>query len=177
VMGALMPSGAHSADASAPVARTTVGGHHACMNIRSAREPRQVATEAERRVNLNGPAAGRIGIVGVLAFLLELAVFALLAATGWNLADALGLRLALAFLLPVAAIAIWGRWFAPRSRLRVPQPRRVIAQLGVFAASGLLAVAADLGPFGWILPSAAGLVFGVGFLSERQSGSPAADRT
>jgi hypothetical protein len=145
------------------------------MDTGGLRDPRRFAAEGEGVADLTS--RGRVGVVDVLAFSSELAVFALLAATGWSFADALWLRLTLAFLMPVAVMSIWGRWLAPRSRLRVPQPARVIVQFGIFAASGLLAVMAGLAPWGWILPSAAGLVFGVGALLERRSGRSAAERT
>lgn len=121
------------------------------------------------RASVERPTPGRVGPLEVLAFLSELAVFALLSAAGWNLAEPFWVRLALAVALPVAAIAVWGLWLAPRSAARAPQPLRLVAQLGILAACALLALAAELSPMGWMVPSAAAIVFGVAFLAERRS--------
>src|SRR3954452_15689900 len=54
---------------------------------------------------------------------------------------------------PLVAAAIWGRWMAPRSENRLPDPRRLIAELvffcaatSAFAAADAPAIAAIFGP-------------------------------
>jgi hypothetical protein len=36
---------------------------------------------------------------------------------------------------PIVAAAIWGRWMAPRATRRLPDPRRLVAELVFFAAA------------------------------------------
>src|SRR3954447_26685986 len=36
---------------------------------------------------------------------------------------------------PIAAAAIWGRWMAPRSRTRLRDPRRLLAEIVFFGAA------------------------------------------
>ncbi len=54
----------------------------------------------------------------VVAFLVELAVLALLALAGVQIDGPAVLRVALAVALPVAAAALWGLFAAPRARIR-----------------------------------------------------------
>ena len=146
--------------------------HHADVERR--RSPESTAGgAAASRSGAAGATGESVGLVDLLAFLSELAVFALLAVSGWHLVGTPWLRLVLAVLLPVAAVGGWGLWLAPRSRRRLPQPVRVVAQLGVFAASGVLAVAAGLAPLAWLVPLVASIVFAAVFAAERQPGSTA----
>jgi Protein of unknown function (DUF2568) len=44
---------------------------------------------------------------------------------------------------PVAAAAVWGRWMAPRSATRLPDPRRLVAEIVFFGAAASAFAAAD----------------------------------
>ena len=44
---------------------------------------------------------------------------------------------------PIVAAVIWGRWMAPRSARRLPDPRRLVAELVFFAAATSAFAAAD----------------------------------
>jgi hypothetical protein len=44
---------------------------------------------------------------------------------------------------PIIAAAIWGRWMAPRSARRLPDPRRLVAELVFFGAAAAAFSAAD----------------------------------
>jgi hypothetical protein len=44
---------------------------------------------------------------------------------------------------PIAAAAVWGRWMAPRSATRLPDPRRLVAELFFFGAAASAFAAAD----------------------------------
>jgi hypothetical protein len=83
----------------------------------------------------------------------ELALLAALAVTGWGLGDGPVLQVLLAGLLPLVAVAVWGRVVAPRASRRLPDPARLAVESGLFAVS---AVGLVLVGFAW-----AGLVFGV----------------
>lgn len=74
-----------------------------------------------------------------LKFLLELAAFAALAYTGAKLGSGVW-AVVLAVVLPAAAIAVWGRWNAPRSAHRLAASARIPLELAVFVggAIGLL---------------------------------------
>ncbi|WP_435738318.1 YrdB family protein [Cellulosimicrobium sp. PMB13] len=98
------------------------------------------------------PRAQHVGPTDVLAFLCELALVVLLVVAGWRLGTSTGLAaplpvllgVLLALALPAAAIAVWGRWLAPRAARRLSQPWRLDAQIAVFVASGLVVAAAGL---------------------------------
>lgn len=91
------------------------------------------------------PAPDRVGPAGVLAFLCELALLALLAVVGWRLgagADIsaplrMTLSVVLAVVLPGLVVVVWGRWLAPRSAHRLSQPWRLDVQVALFVAAGL----------------------------------------
>src|SRR3954468_17901091 len=85
-------------------------------------------------------------MVLLIRFLSELG--ALLAFTLWGFSEAGWFGV----LPPLAAAAIWGRWMAPRSATRLPDPRRLVAELfffgaapSAFAAVGAPAVGAAYG--------------------------------
>jgi hypothetical protein len=44
---------------------------------------------------------------------------------------------------PLAAAAIWGRWMAPRSATRLPDPKRLVAEIVFFAAAASAFAAAE----------------------------------
>jgi len=85
--------------------------------------------------------------VDVLAFACEVALVALLAVAGWRLGSATGaaaLGVALAAVLPAAAVVAWGRWLAPRAARRLAQPWRLDGQVALFVAGGLVVAASGL---------------------------------
>ncbi|HEX4717329.1 MAG TPA: YrdB family protein [Thermoleophilaceae bacterium] len=80
---------------------------------------------------------------------------------------------------PIAAAAIWGRWMAPRSATRLPDPRRLVAELVFFAAAASAFASADaplLGVvYGLVAIACAVLVRYVGEPEVREPGAnPAA---
>ena len=80
-----------------------------------------------------------------LAFGLELAALAALAYWGFTtgpgvLAWVLGLG------APLVMVVVWGLWMAPTAARRLPDPGRMVAQLGIFGIAALaLAVAGQPG--------------------------------
>jgi hypothetical protein len=87
----------------------------------------------------------RVRPTDALAFLCEITLVVLLAVVGWRLGAPTGLAgplpvllgVVLALALPAAAIAVWGRWLAPRAAHRLPQPWRLDVQVALFVAAGL----------------------------------------
>ncbi|MEZ0447152.1 YrdB family protein [Cellulomonas sp. ICMP 17802] len=100
-----------------------------------------------------------VGVLGVLAFLCELAMVALLAVAGWRLGPSTPASLALAVGLPAVAVAIWARWMAPASRHRLRRGPRVAAQTALFVAVGAVCVAAGLAAWGVTFAVIASAVF------------------
>jgi hypothetical protein len=86
-------------------------------------------------------------------FATELALLAALAVTGWRIGDGPVLRVALAVLLPLVAVAVWGRLVAPRASRRLPDPARLVVETALFVVS---AVGLALAGSEW-----AGVVYGV----------------
>lgn len=86
-------------------------------------------------------------------FLTELGLLAALAVTGWRLGDGPVLRVLLAVLLPLVAVAVWGRLVAPRATRRLPDPARLLVETSLFV----------VGAVGLVLVGSAevGLVYGV----------------
>jgi hypothetical protein len=87
-------------------------------------------SDADLDVNLND----------VVAFVVEIAALALLAAAGWELGSSTALRWVLAVGLPVLAAVLWGVYAAPRARVQSP-PLRLATQvlvLGGGVAGGFL---------------------------------------
>lgn len=72
-----------------------------------------------------------------LTFLLELLAFAGLAYAGAVLGSGVG-AVVLAVLLPAAAIAVWGRWNAPRSAHRLPTGPRICCEFAVYTVAAVL---------------------------------------
>ena len=90
----------------------------------------------------------RVGVIGVLAFLCELAMIALLAVAGWRLGTSTWASIGLAVGFCVLAIGIWARWMAPTSAHRLRRGPRVAAQTGLFLTVGAVAVYAGLTAWG-----------------------------
>jgi Protein of unknown function (DUF2568) len=95
------------------------------------------------------PVRGPAAAVEILSFVAELAMLALLAVTGARLgAGTLAFEFALAILLPLSAASIWSVWMAPRSPRRLADPDRFVAQVALFAITGVLAGIAGLATLG-----------------------------
>jgi hypothetical protein len=92
---------------------------------------------------VHGENPQRVGLLQAAVFLDELALLAVLALAGAGLPDATALRIALAVLFPLAAAVVWGLWFAPRAKARLPYPKRLIGKLALTAVAAALLVAAD----------------------------------
>jgi hypothetical protein len=78
-----------------------------------------------------------------LKFVLELCMLAALAYWGAQAGDSVAADVALAVAAPLAAAALWGRWAAPKARRRLPRPRRIAFELGMFALAAVALAAAD----------------------------------
>jgi hypothetical protein len=96
-----------------------------------------------------------------LRFLAELALIVVLVIAGASTGSQLATRIVLAICLPVAVMAFWGVFLAPRSRRRLGDPARLVAEIVLFgAAAAYLAVVASVigaAVFGVITIGAAGL--------------------
>lgn len=80
-----------------------------------------------------------LGALEAASFLLELTMLTVLALAGAALAESTAGRVLAAVALPVVAAGVWAVWMAPTSARRLPNPRRLLAQVLLFAATGLLA--------------------------------------
>jgi hypothetical protein len=86
-------------------------------------------------------------LVLLIRFLSELGALAAFTIWGFSEAGWLGI------IPPLAGAALWGRWMAPRSAHRLPDPRRLMAELvffclatAAFGAAGAPVAAAIYGP-------------------------------
>lgn len=89
-------------------------------------------------------------LLAAVRFVAELGLLAALAWVGWGLgamadldeALSMGLSVILAASLAGMGTAVWGRWVAPRSEMRLEDPRRLVVEVTLFglAAVGLLVV-------------------------------------
>lgn len=70
-----------------------------------------------------------------LRFVAEMGMLVALAWGGWHLAHGTAASIVLAVVLPLLAAAIWGRWVAPRSRHRLPDPGRAGVEVVLFLGS------------------------------------------
>ena len=73
----------------------------------------------------------------LLAFLLELAAFGLLAWWGFETGGGLVPHLLLGIGTPALAIVLWGLFAAPRARFRVPLPVVLLLKAAVFGGAAL----------------------------------------
>ena len=81
----------------------------------------------------------------VLRFLLELAAIVALASLAFLDDASFGLR-AVGILGALGFVALWGRYVAPKASRRLPDPTRLLLELGMFAAAcAALAVSTNLG--------------------------------
>ncbi len=73
-------------------------------------------------------------------FLAEMGMLVCLAWGGWLLGPDGAMQLALALLLPAAAVLVWGQLVAPKAPRRLEDPRRLWIEVTLFT-SALMAVA------------------------------------
>lgn len=73
-------------------------------------------------------------VVSAFVFLLELSAFAALGYVGWQVGTGIA-KLFLVFAAPLAAIAVWGLFVAPKALLTVPPGARLAVELLVYAAA------------------------------------------
>jgi hypothetical protein len=78
-----------------------------------------------------------------LRFLAELGMLLCLGVGGWRVGDSTLTSVIGAVVLPVAAMAVWGRWVAPRASHRLPDPARLAVEVALFAAAGIAVVTAE----------------------------------
>jgi hypothetical protein len=71
-----------------------------------------------------------------LKFVLELCAFAALGWWGGTVGRGT-VSVAIAVAAPLLAVALWGRWAAPRAAHRLPLRQRVPFELGIFALAAL----------------------------------------
>ena len=76
-------------------------------------------------------------IVLLVRFLSELVALAGFTLWGFHEAGWFGV------IPPIVAAAIWGRWMAPRSATRLPDPKRLVAEIVFFAAAASAFAAAE----------------------------------
>lgn len=91
-----------------------------------------------------------------IAFVAETALLAGLFWVGWSIGSGAVVPWVLGFLLAGTAAAVWGRWCAPRSGTRVPNPARAVLKSALFVATFVLLVV--------FTPRPQGAVFGLGTL-------------
>ncbi len=70
-------------------------------------------------------------------FVLELCLLAALAVGGWELGGGGPLGTVVAVVVVLAAAGAWGMWVGPRSARRLPDPWRLVLEIGLFALGGL----------------------------------------
>jgi hypothetical protein len=82
----------------------------------------------------------------VLRFALELCMLAAFAYWGSRATGSTAANVVVAIAAPLAAVAVWGRFMAPRSPHRLPEPRRIPLEIVLFGlATAALAAAGEPG--------------------------------
>jgi hypothetical protein len=92
-----------------------------------------------------------------LRFGVELWTFGVIVVAAVSASAALGVRVVLAIAGPLAFALIWGLFMGPRARWRLRHPVRMVAELVIFAVSGVL-----LGLSGHWLAAAIYLIVAIG---------------
>lgn len=113
------------------------------------------ALRHNRRVPTDDDLRGGWLLLAAVRFLAEPALLVALAYVGWGVASGnQALGIVLAVLLLGLAASVWGRWVAPRSETRLPDPTRLVVEVGLFGAAvgGLVVVGAW--PAGLLLAAA-----------------------
>jgi Protein of unknown function (DUF2568) len=79
----------------------------------------------------------------VLRFPLELCMLAAFAYWGSRAADSTVANVAIAVAAPTAAVAVWAVFMAPRSKRRLPEPRRIPLEIALFGLATAALADAD----------------------------------
>lgn len=74
-------------------------------------------------------------------FLLELAGLAAIGYGGWSVPGPTWVRAVLAVAFVAVAIAVWGRWVAPRAKHKLPDPQRLFPEWVVFGGATVSLIA------------------------------------
>jgi hypothetical protein len=72
--------------------------------------------------------------VGVVRFACEIAAVVAIVWWGWPVVG---------ILLGIGVIAVWGAWVAPKAQRRLPDPMRLLVELGIFALATVAFVEVD----------------------------------
>jgi hypothetical protein len=83
-----------------------------------------------------------------LRFLLELVALAAIGYGGWSIPAPVWARAVLAAAFVAVAIAIWGRWVAPRANHKLPDPQRLLPEWLVFGGATAALIATGHWPLG-----------------------------
>jgi hypothetical protein len=79
-----------------------------------------------------------------LRFLLELCMLAAFAYWGSRATTTTPANVAIAIAAPLAAAATWGAFLAPRSKTRLPEPRRIPLEVALFGLAAAALAAAGV---------------------------------
>jgi hypothetical protein len=93
-----------------------------------------VTSDAGRPPERSAPTAAKAALLTV-RFLTEVALLAALAVTGAALGGKPAMQVTLGVLLPAVAVAVWGRFVAPRASRRLPDPARLSVEVALFLVS------------------------------------------
>jgi hypothetical protein len=86
--------------------------------------------------------SARYVFVATVAFLSELAMLVTLGVAGWHVGGGGLISVAMTALGPALAVLIWSVWVAPTAARRLADPARLILQVLLFVATGVLAALA-----------------------------------
>ena len=112
-----------------------------------------------------------IGVLDGFAFLAELALLTALCVAGARIGSG-WLAVALAVLLPAAAISLWGLFLAPRATHRLRNPARLVAKLALVAVAAALLAIAEEALWAAVFLVLAGSALAVGEMSETRTSKP-----
>lgn len=105
--------------------------------------------------------------VALAQFGCELAMLVLLGLAGWRLGNDGLVGISLAVLYPAIAVLIWAAWLAPRADHRLPDPWRLLVQIGLFVATGTAVALAGHLTTGIVFSVVASVAFSAQRLLER----------
>ncbi len=103
----------------------------------------------------------------LLSFLLELLLLYLVGFWGFRQGETLFSKYALAAILPVIIMLLWGVWAAPKSKRRLKNPLRTLLKLTLFLLGALLSYLAGRQAWTVIFLVSVFLNAGMAFLSGR----------
>lgn len=100
-----------------------------------------------------------MGLLLAIRFLAELGMLACLAVGGWQLGGSLWASVVLGIALPAVAVAVWGRWVAPRASHRVKDPARLLVEVALFALALATVLSTGPSPTMFVVAIAVGAAF------------------